>query len=79
MLYWSGICNSVESEIKLFDKNVKNEKCFEIGENLVKQKNYYDELYIQVLFLERMDVLTVSGGDIMTPEGDYDDDDGWNE
>jgi len=45
----------------------------------VKQKNYYDELYIQVLFLERMDVLTVSGGDIMTPEGDYDDDGGWNE
>ena len=45
----------------------------------MKQKNYYDELYIQVLFLERMDVLTVSGGDIMTPKGDYDDDGGWNE
>ncbi|MBQ7368153.1 MAG: hypothetical protein IJW60_00395 [Clostridia bacterium] len=45
----------------------------------MKQKNYYDELFIKVLLFERMDVLTVSAGENMTPEGDYDDDNGWNE
>ena len=45
----------------------------------MKQKNYYDDLFIEILHFERMDVLTVSGGNNMNPEGDYDDGNGWNE
>jgi hypothetical protein len=50
-----------------------------IGDNLMKQKNCYDELFVEILCFERIDILTVSGGNNLTPEGDYDDDNGWNE
>ncbi len=45
----------------------------------MKEKKYYDEIYIQVISLENQDVVTASIGDIMKPEGDYDDGTEWLE
>ena len=45
----------------------------------MKQKKYYDEIYIQVILLENPDVITASNGENMKPEGDYDDGTGWME
>lgn len=45
----------------------------------MKQKTCYDELFMEVFRLETMDILTVSGGETLKPEGDYDDGNDWNE
>lgn len=45
----------------------------------MEERKYYEKFSIDIIVFERMDVLTFSGGKDMKPEGDYDDDSGWNE
>ncbi|MBQ7912144.1 MAG: hypothetical protein IJ308_00155 [Clostridia bacterium] len=45
----------------------------------MEERKYYEKFSIDVIVFERMDVLTVSGGENMQPSGDYDDGSGWNE